>query len=429
MAGAIRLTVVGGGAIGLACAVAAQAAGAETTVVEASVCGAKTSRGNAGWVTPALSAPRAAPGAPVRVLQSTFRKNTGGPSVHPFADSLLATWLWRSWRSCTRSRHLAGAAAMMTLSRDAIEDFERLRAAGVNFEIHADGLLAVALREASIHRFLSELKELKALGYRGSVELLDGEAARALEPALSDQITAGLLLKDERHIRPESLCRGLVEQLQRLGGVVREHMPVTGFHQARSGEWVVSTAAGDLSSDRILVAAGIGSRSLLARSGVPLVMVGAGGTSVTASGSGSHPRRPLKLVETMVACSPFDEAVRLSGGYRIGLSNNRVRGCYVRRVLQGAVPYLRDWRPTEARVEWSGTRPITPDDLPIIGPVPGKPGLFVATGHGTLGITLAPTTARLLTDLIVRGLRRPVLTPFRVDRPAVAPPRVRVRRG
>jgi D-amino-acid dehydrogenase len=108
--------------------------------------------------------------------------------------------------------------------------------------------------------------------------------------------------------------------------------------------------------------------------------------------------------------------VRLAGTLELG---SRSAGLALRRIEaldRSAARYLRDWRPGSARADWAGNRPLTPDGLPIIGTVSGHDGLSVATGHGMLGVTLAPATAELLAPLVLRGERHPELEPFRLER-------------
>lgn len=87
----------------------------------------------------------------------------------------------------------------------------------------------------------------------------------------------------------------------------------------------------------------------------------------------------------------------------------------------GAGRYLRDWQPVEDGVAIAGMRPVTPDSLPVIGGVPGHDGLFTATGHGTLGLTLAPATAAALVPPVLHGVPAPELAPFAVERFATRP--------
>ncbi|MPZ84724.1 MAG: FAD-dependent oxidoreductase [Actinophytocola sp.] len=121
-------------------------------------------------------------------------------------------------------------------------------------------------------------------------------------------------------------------------------------------------------------------------------------------------------MEANVACTPFDGGLRISGMFELGARDGAGRARPIRHVLRRARRYLPDWTPTGPAVRLAGMRPATPDSLPIIGAVPGHPGLFTATGPGTLGLTLAPATAALLASLVLDGRDAPELAPFAPDR-------------
>jgi D-amino-acid dehydrogenase len=131
---------------------------------------------------------------------------------------------------------------------------------------------------------------------------------------------------------------------------------------------------------------------------------------------GTRPRHALYLGEARVGCSPYETGVRLAGTLELAgmdLGHNRRR---LDAVARAAARYLRDWRPELPQLEWAGLRPLPPDGLPLIGPVPGRAGLFVATGHGMMGVTLAPSTGAALAPLILEDRLVPELRPFRIDR-------------
>ena len=117
-----------------------------------------------------------------------------------------------------------------------------------------------------------------------------------------------------------------------------------------------------------------------------------------------------------MACSPFVDAVRISGIFELGGRNSSVNRRLLDGMLRSASVFLRDWVVEEQRFEWAGMRPTTPDDLPLISAVPGFGHLYVATGHGMLGVTLAPATAVALAPLVLEDRTVPELEPFRLDR-------------
>lgn len=412
----MRVVVVGGGVLGLCCAQALAAEGAEVTVIEASTCGG-AALASAGWVVPSLSSPRSAPGAPLRLARAAVMRRPG-PRLRPDADPHLAAWLWRGLRACTPAVHVAGRRAMLALADDAVARFAALREGGVRFELHTEGLLAVALSEAPIDDLIAEAERLAELGYAPGFTRLSGGEARQLEPAVSDAVRAAVLLRGEAHVVPSDLIAGLIEHLLRRGVDIRGQTRVQRLR--RDGDdWTVGAGRQEFRADAVVVAAGAASAPLLARCGVRIALTGARGASLTVAPAGVAPRHPLKLVEAMVACSPANGAVRLSGGYEIGARRATVDARRTAAVGAAAAPYLRDLRLEAATGIRAGVRPVTPDDLPVLGAVGPLPGLYVATGHGTLGLTTAPASAARLAAVVLHGREDPVLQPFRVERPAL----------
>jgi D-amino-acid dehydrogenase len=305
---------------------------------------------------------------------------------------------------------------MMALNGNTVRHFDELRAAGIEFEMNSRGLLIVGRTFSAVDEVVDKVDRLRAVGYDQPAELVSGDALRRLEPAVSDAVAAGLHLKGERSVRPEELTAGLANYLTRSGAEVKEHAEVSSLSQNGRGGWYVRTAHEELYADRVLVAAGIWSKALLRKVGLRLALEGARGDSVTAIGEGVQPRHALDLSEAMVACTPFSKGMRLTSNYNIGNTDEAVDRRRLEAIIHSASHYLRDWTPVRPTLEWAGIRPVTPDDLPFIGQAPGRDGLYVATGHGELGVTLGPATAEAITQLILEGQLPPALAPFQLDR-------------
>src|SRR5262249_39837142 len=148
-ASAMKVAVVGGGVIGLACAWYLRKGGAEVVVLERDAVGMATSRGNAGWVTPGLSNPLPAPGVTSQALRWMLRPDSPF-LLRPRLDAGFAVWLWRFWRSCGRERYVAGMRAMLGLNARTLELYDGLAAEGIDFEMHSDGLLFLFLDERGV---------------------------------------------------------------------------------------------------------------------------------------------------------------------------------------------------------------------------------------------------------------------------------------
>jgi D-amino-acid dehydrogenase len=410
----MKVAVVGGGVIGLACAWYLRRGGAEVVVLERDAVGMAASRGNAGWITPGLSNPLPAPGVTLQALRWMLRPDSPF-LLRPRLDGGLAAWLWRFWRSCRRDRYLAGMRALLALNARTMELYDELAADGIEFEMHRDGLLFLFLDERAVEEEAAVLEDLRRYGYPGEVRRLTVAEAKALEPAVADTVAGAFLAPAERHVRPETLTEGLASALRAEGVEVREQAEVTGVRGGRAG-WRLRTAGDDLAVDRVVVAGGAWTGRVLAPLGVRVRQEAAKGYSVTAAGEGTRPRHALYLAEAKVGCSPFADGVRLAGtlelaGVDLTLDRRRLAA-----VADSASSYLADWRPARPELEWAGLRPLPPDGLPLLGSVPGHDGLFVATGHGMLGVTLAPATGAALAPLVLEDRLAPELVPFRIDR-------------
>lgn len=399
--------------IGLALAEALSRRGAEVVLLEGGQCGKGASAGNGGWVTPGLASPIPAPGA---VGQATrWMLNPRSPFlIRPVPRASFARWTFDFWRATKPRAFSAGMAAMMALSRRILDDYDAL-AERCSFEMHDDGLLFVGRSERSVRAQEQLFRECRALGYEGEVVTMSRAEAVELEPALVGDFAGAVYAADERYVRPETVSAGLAAELRRRGVELRENAPV--HELARSGEgWALRTDAGAVEVDRVVVAAGAATRDLLAPLGVKLPVERAKGYSLTADDPPVRFRESVYLLESRVGVTPFDRGVRLGGtlelGSRgLGLSRNRIAAIEgAARAAFGEWTEGVQWRP------WAGFRTLLPDGLPALGPVPGHGGLHVATGHGMVGVTLAPTTAEVVAPAVLGDAPPLQLAPFSIAR-------------
>ena len=307
----MKVAVVGGGVIGLACAWYLQEGGAEVVVLERDGAGMAASRGNAGWITPGLSNPLPAPGVTLQALRWMLRSDSPF-LLRPRLDSDFAAWLWRFWRSSSRARYLAGMRAMLALNGRTLELYDRLVADGVEFEMHKNGLLFLFLDERAAEEEAAVLEDLRRHGYPGDVRRLSLSEAQDLDPAVGDGVRGAFLATAERFVRPESLTAGLASALREKDVELREGVEVSTIEAGR-GDWRLRIPHEEVVADRVLVAAGAWTGRVLAPLGVKIRQEAAKGYSLTAKGEGTRPRHALYLGEAKVGCSPYEAGVRLAG--------------------------------------------------------------------------------------------------------------------
>jgi D-amino-acid dehydrogenase len=400
--------------IGLACAWELHRGGADVTVLERGEIGAGVSRGNTGWVVPSMTSPLPAPGM---VREGVRQLVTRGDAfvLRPSLDPAFVRWLWRFWRSSSAARFDAGVRALLELNRRTLELFDAYRDAGIRFEMHSTGVLIVARTLAGLHHYREVFRRLRALGYEGAGPVeLDGSGLAELEPALDGgNLEAGLHAQVDRYVRPEELTDGLADRLRNEGAQILEGREVSDLRSDADG-WTLATDAGEIRAQKVVVAAGLPSARLLSRFGARVAVQPARGYSVTIAGKGTPPRHALYLSEAKIGLSPYSSGVRVAGVFELGASRAEAPAGAGERLLAAARPYLAGWQPEAdgPLTTWAGLRPATADGLPLIGELPGNPGLFVATGHGMLGVTLAPATAALLAPLVLESRTAPELAPF-----------------
>jgi D-amino-acid dehydrogenase len=400
--------------IGLACAWYLRRGGADVILLERDRCGEAASLGNSGWITPSLSNPIPAPGVTAQALRWMVKPDSPF-LLRPRLDPALAAWLWRFWRHSGRSAYLRGMRALLALNARTFDLYDELRTDGVEFEMHEDGMLFLFLSEAAAKGALRVFGDLQREGYTGTVTALAGAEAQARDPAVGERVAGAIYASRERHVRPESLTRGLQNALVAAGADVRENAEVSALTRTGGG-WRLDGRAGAVDVDRVVVAGGAWTGRILAPLRVPIRQEPAKGYSVTAVGEGTKPRQPLYLSEAKVGCSPFSGGVRLAGTLELSGLDLRLDRRRLAAVARSAEAYLADWRPLRPELEWAGLRPLPADGLPLIGRAPGQDGLFVATGHGMLGVTLAPATGAALADLVLHDELLPQLAPFTITR-------------
>jgi D-amino-acid dehydrogenase len=228
-------------------------------------------------------------------------------------------------------------------------------------------------------------------------------------------VQAGFLVPGERTVEPSSLLAGLHAALAGCGVQVLEHHRVDGFETRASRVTAVRTAAGLVSADEVVIAAGVWSKPLLAKLERRLPLASGKGYSVFIP-IRNRPRHSLYLLEAKVGASAFGDSVRLAGTMELTGDAEAIPNRRIRALHRFGRQYLSGAEGLPASAGWAGLRPIAPDGLPIIGRVPPWTNVTVATAHAMLGVTLGPVTGQAVAQLICNGEPPQALKPFALDR-------------
>jgi len=390
--------ILGGGIIGLASAYYLAREGVQVRVIERDKIGAGASSGNCGFVFTSDLPPLCAPGA---VTHEMAQMLVGKSPLYikPELDFEKARWLLGFALKCSRGHLEHAVAARETILRYSAALYANLFDSGeINGGREQNGVLMVCRTRAGMQRYgrtnaLLKPYGLEATPYRGT-------ALTKLEPALREDLYGAWHHPDDFHLRPERLVADWRAALEQRGVSLVEDCSVESLAGDRHAVCGVVTAQGEFTADRYVVALGAWSRQLARRLAVRIPVQPGKGYTLTMQRPAVCLQIPCYMFETNVVATPWKDAYRLGGtmefsGY--GLTLNRRR---IARIKKSAAIYLKEPFGHPLLEERSDLRPMSYDDLPIIGRPGNHDNLILATGHGMLGISMAPGTGKLVADLV-----------------------------
>jgi D-amino-acid dehydrogenase len=382
-------------------------------VVERGAVGSGSTPGSSGWLAPAQSAPLPAPG-----LTSFALRSLGRPKsplyLHPPALPEVAGWLIRFRAFCSERAHARGFHATAELNRRCFTLYDRLAREGVDIRMRAGGMLFAARSVAAARRALEKMRPIAAYGYALPSDVASGSELHELEPAISETVRAGFVVREDRYVDPRQLLEALAAALRRMGVEVRERTEVTGFGADDGAVRSVRTADGDLDATDVVLAAGAWTARLASRLGISFPLQAGKGYSFSVAPA-VMPKRPVLIVDGMFAGTPLGDRLRVAGTMELSGINTRIDMRRVDAILQAASPCFRGWTDGPRDV-WTGMRPMTPDGLPILDRAPRYRNVFLATGHAMNGLSLGPPSGEAMAELVATGRPPAVLAPFRADR-------------
>jgi D-amino-acid dehydrogenase len=409
----MKVVVLGGGVIGISSAYFLARAGMEVTVVERrSGPALETSHANAGQVSPGYSTPWAAPGIPLKALKWLFQRHAP-LSIRPDGSLTQLMWIARMLRECTGERYAINKERMMRLaeySRDVLRELRQ--EARLSYEQRSRGTLQLFRSTAQFDAAARDVEVLQACGV--PFELLDHRQVASAEPALAHArhtLSGGLRLPNDETGDCNLFTRQLAQRAAELGVQMRFDTQVSGIDTEAGRFTAVRLQGGQrIVADRCVVALGSYSPQWLAPLGVRVPVYPVKGYSLTLPLL-DEARAPVSTVldETYkVAVTRFDRRIRVGGMAELcgfDLAPRQRRRETLELVVQDLFPGGGDVGAAEF---WCGLRPMTPDSTPIVG-CTAVDGLYLNTGHGTLGWTMAAGSARLIADLMTN--RRPEIDP------------------
>jgi len=399
----MHVIVLGSGVVGTTTAYYLARRGAQVTVIDRQPeAAAETSYGNAGQVSPGYSTPWAAPGIPLKALKWLFQKHA---PLAIRADGSWYQWRWLAMMlaNCSASRYAVNKERMLRLAEYSRDCLRELRAdTGIQYEQRTLGTLQLFRSAEQMQAAQRDIEVLQACNV--PYALLDSDSLPSAEPALAHarhRLAGGLRLPNDETGDCRRFTLALAELARAQGVEFRYGQTVEGV-EARNGEITGLRVGGEmLRADRYVAALGSYTRDLMRPLGLDLPVYPLKGYSLTVPlvNEAAGPVSTVLDETYKIAITRFDQRIRVGGmaevaGYDLSLRQAR------RRTLEFVVSDLYPGAGDLPRAEfWTGLRPMTPDGTPIIGPTSYR-NLFLNTGHGTLGWTMACGSGRVTADLV-----------------------------
>ncbi|MFC0387167.1 NAD(P)/FAD-dependent oxidoreductase [Muricoccus vinaceus] len=405
--------VLGAGVAGLSTALPLLRAGRQVTIVDPLGSAGGASFGNAGLLSADTVVPIALPGM-LRKVPSWLRDPLGPLVVRPAYLPRAAPWLARWVRAGRMDRVWAISDAMRALHAPAFDDWrDLLGAEGFSAFIRRAGQVQIwdeaeETAGAALERGLRERHGIRA-------DILGPDDIRQFFPGIARHVSRGVLIPGNGHtVSPAGIVRRLAELFQEAGGCILPERAMK-LIPREGGGWMVMTNTDNHVAAEVVVAGGAWSRLLLEPLGIHVPLETERGYHLMLPAPSVALKLPILYKSGNFGVTPMAEGLRVAGTVEIaGLdaAPDERRAQQLQGKLRGLFPGLEAGEPRL----WMGFRPSTPDSLPVLGSVPGHPGLHLCFGHGHFGMTGGPPSGRLVAGTILGDRPRIDMAPYAISR-------------
>lgn len=398
----MRVNVLGSGVIGVTSAWYLAQAGHEVTVIDSRPASAmETSAANAGQISPGYATPWAAPGIPLKAVKWLFQRHAP-LRFCPDGSLFQLQWMWQMLRHCDIHHYHQNKARMVRIAEYSRDCLKALRKqTGIRYEDRQQGTLQLFRSERQYQNAMNDISVLREAGV--SYQLLESHQLAQVEPALgsvSHKLSGGLRLPGDETGDCQLFTQKLTAMAISAGVKFRFDTQVDGL--LKEGNHILGAVCGDeqITADAWVVALGAWSRKLLHNViRIPVYPLKGYSLTIPLKDDTMAPVSTVLDETYKVAITRFDRRIRVGGMAEIAGFSRHLP--YARRAtLEMVVSDLYPGGGEIAQADfWSGLRPMTPDSTPVVGRTPIK-NLFLNTGHGTLGWTMACGSGQLLADII-----------------------------
>ncbi len=399
----MRVSVLGAGVIGIATAYFLAKDGHEVTVIERAEGPAReTSFANGGQISVSHTDPWASP-ANLRKVLGWLGDQNAPLRFKPSLDPALLRWIWLYLKNCTTARARQNTERMLRIavySQGVLAELRRDITA--DYEARHTGIVHIYRNSKNYETALEQAAFVTALGVERKP--ISKQHALEIEPALDasmDQLCGVIYAPGDESGNARVFTENLAGACASLGVTFRFNEAVQGFLGDSLSVTGVRTDRGEVRSDSIVVAMGSYSPLLLRDLGISLPVYPAKGYSVTIPVGVEHSAPQTALIddEKKLVYARLGDRLRVAGLAETVGYNTDIHAARARLVLSGTQALFPNAGDVDQATYWTGLRPQTPDSVPVLGQTPIK-GLYLNTGHGTLGWTMSAGSARIVADIV-----------------------------
>lgn len=395
-----KVSIIGGGIIGLCSAYYLAKEGYEVVVFDKSDMNDGCSYGNAGMIVPSHIIPLAQPGMIAQGIKWMF--DSQSPFyVKPRLNIDLMNWGLQFYKHANLKHVEKAMPALCDLSLLSKELYQDLAKENNSFFYEEKGLLMLYKTDKTAEEIHHEGKLAEDLGLE--VDFLSKEEVSNLEKGTATNVIGGVHYKSDAHIYPQKFMQFLKDELGRLNVKIHTQTTVVDFFLKNNIVSEIITDKGNFSTDEVVLATGSWSPHIAKKLNINISILPGKGYSFTLKDQSHKPSIPTILCEGKVAVTPMNNDIRFGGTMEITHTNdtkinqNRVRG--ILNSINDFYPDLKIEMPKEQDI-WFGFRPCTPSGMPIIAKDKRLKNLTVVTGHAMMGLSLAPATGKLVSEII-----------------------------
>lgn len=407
------VTILGAGIVGITTALSLTERGFKVALIDRNPPAEGASYGNAGSLSPWSCVPQSMPGLWKSVPR--WLLDPEGPVALRMAYALkFLPWAVKFLQAGQEHRLPTIADAMMALTRPTVTLYRHHLKGTDSENLVRDSVYVHVFRNAAD-------ADLSNLGWRMRaerqvpLEVVKGDALREVEPALSPEFEAAVLIKQQgRALDPGGIGKALAEKAQSLG-VSFLQRSVERLVPESDGAWRIETDAGPVAAKRVVVAMGAWSGKLMQDLGVNAPLEAERGYHLVFRDPGVALNNAIMNVDAKFVISSMSAGVRCAGTAEfagIDAPPDYRRAHIFKKLAKNMFPDLN----VDDVQEWMGPRPSTPDSVPYLGDVPGFQNLYAAYGHGHTGMTMGPKTGEVIATLIAGEAMDVDMTPYRIDR-------------